>query len=363
MKHMLLVCAMIGKCSSSMKLLIITQKVDSQDSVLGFFHRWLEEFAAHCESLTVICLYEGTHALPHNVKVLSLGKERGVSRLTYIARFFRYIWQERNHYDSVFVHMNPIYAVLGGLFWRLIGKRIALWYIHGHDDMRLRLGVLLAHRVFTAVPESFPFISSKIAYVGHGIDMSLFDARSSHGDDAKIQLLNVGRISPKKHIKELIDHAVECSHREMLDTITFVGDPGSNDEELFFEKMKIYAQAQLPRERVLFTGGVPHAQLVSIFQSHDYFIHLSSTGGLDKVVIESWCSGTPAFTNQKGFESYFGDDKIFFMFQDMNAVQNIDTLQAFHTHPDREAINARVTQLMRKTFDIKALVGRVMSYM
>ena len=59
-----------------MKLLIITQKVDINDPVLGFFHRWLEEFAKHYEFVTVICLEKGEHRLPENVKVLSLGKEK-----------------------------------------------------------------------------------------------------------------------------------------------------------------------------------------------------------------------------------------------------------------------------------------------
>jgi len=39
-----------------MKLLIITQKVDINDDVLGFMHGWIAEFAKHCEKLTVICL-------------------------------------------------------------------------------------------------------------------------------------------------------------------------------------------------------------------------------------------------------------------------------------------------------------------
>ena len=90
-----------------MKLLIITQKVDINDDVLGFFHRWLEEFAKHCEKITVICLEMGEYKLPENVKVLSLGKEDRVSKLKYIWRFYKYIWQEQKNYDKVFVHMNP----------------------------------------------------------------------------------------------------------------------------------------------------------------------------------------------------------------------------------------------------------------
>ena len=64
-----------------MKLLIITQKVDRNDPILGFFHRWLEEFAKNCEQVTVICLYKREYNLPGNVKVLSLGKESGGGRI------------------------------------------------------------------------------------------------------------------------------------------------------------------------------------------------------------------------------------------------------------------------------------------
>ena len=60
-----------------MRLLIITQKVDKNDPILGFFHRWIEEFAKHCQSIIVICLQKGEYNLPKNIKILSLGKEKG----------------------------------------------------------------------------------------------------------------------------------------------------------------------------------------------------------------------------------------------------------------------------------------------
>ena len=72
-----------------MKLLIVTQKVDKNDPILGFFHRWIEEFARHVEFVTVICLGVGEYSLPVNVKVLSLGKEKKKSRLKYIFMFYK----------------------------------------------------------------------------------------------------------------------------------------------------------------------------------------------------------------------------------------------------------------------------------
>jgi len=67
-----------------MRLLIITQKVDKNDPILGFFHRWIEEFAKYCQSIIVICLQKGEYNLPKNIKILSLGKEKGKSKIKYI---------------------------------------------------------------------------------------------------------------------------------------------------------------------------------------------------------------------------------------------------------------------------------------
>jgi len=73
-----------------MKLLICTQMIDKNDPILGFFHRWVEEFAKHFEHIHVICLKEGQHTLPQNVTVHSLGKEGGESRIKYVIRFYRF---------------------------------------------------------------------------------------------------------------------------------------------------------------------------------------------------------------------------------------------------------------------------------
>ncbi len=59
-----------------MKLLILTQKVDKNDDILGFFHGWIAEFARYCEKVTVVALEVHEYDLPRNVKVLSLGKEK-----------------------------------------------------------------------------------------------------------------------------------------------------------------------------------------------------------------------------------------------------------------------------------------------
>jgi len=114
----------------TMKLLIITQVIDKNHPVLGFFHRWVEEFAKHAEHIHVIALQTGEYHLPENVTVHSLGKERGEGKLRQFFSFWSLLFSLRKKYDAVFVHMNPEYIVLHGWWWRRTGKRLALSYTH-----------------------------------------------------------------------------------------------------------------------------------------------------------------------------------------------------------------------------------------
>ena len=78
--------------TEEMKLLIITQKVDMNDDLLGFFHDWIIEFSKHFEEVTFICLKKGEYDLPQNVKVLSLGKETNKCKLKYIYNFYKNLY-------------------------------------------------------------------------------------------------------------------------------------------------------------------------------------------------------------------------------------------------------------------------------
>ncbi len=104
-----------------MKLLICTQTVDSTDPVLGFFVRWIGEFAAQCEQVTVICLRRGEYDVPPNVRVFPLG---GKSKIIRAYKLIKGSVRFKSNYDAVFVHMNPEYVVTAGWLWKLLGKKL-----------------------------------------------------------------------------------------------------------------------------------------------------------------------------------------------------------------------------------------------
>lgn len=265
-----------------MRLLIVTQVVDRNDPVLGFFHRWIEEFAKHCKHISVICLYEGVHTLPQNVRVYSLGKERGTrSSFVYAARFLSLIWRLRREYDAAFVHMNAEYLIIAGWLWRVLGKKTALWYTHGTVNLKLRIATFFTNRVLTASRESFRVPSRKVQVMGHGIDTDFFTPDVSV--QRKEHWLSVGRLMKSKRHSEAIRFAEEAGI-----PLRIVGE-GPERERLEILTKELGG-------RVIFLGALTQAQLRDEYRTAARLIHRSETGSLDKVVLEAAACDCPVDT-------------------------------------------------------------------
>ncbi|USN94571.1 MAG: glycosyltransferase family 4 protein [Candidatus Nomurabacteria bacterium] len=275
------------------KILIITQIVDKNDPILGFFHSWILEFAKNFESVIVVCLKKGEYNLPSNVEVLSLGKEEGVSRIKYLFRFYKYIFSKKNNYDSVFVHMNPIYVILGGVFWKMMGKRIALWYTHKNVDMKLRLAEKLCDSVFSASKESFRLPSKKLHIMGHGIDTSKFSVINRDRDHRKI--VSIGRVSIYKNYEPLLE-AISILKKEGFETkLSIVGPEDKNYKKKLLnliDSLNIY-------DRVEFLGPISQDKIPTIYNDANIFVNLSKTGSLDKAILEAMSCGLNVLTSNE----------------------------------------------------------------
>lgn len=209
-----------------MKLLITTQKVDKNDPILGFFHRWIEEFAKHFERIDVICLQEGEHTLPPHVYVHSLGKEMGENRLKYLLRFYHFFWQLyiRQGVDFVFFHMGAIYNILAAPFFfirKFKKTKFFWWKTHGHIDTMGRLALAFVDRVYTATSESFPIRSKKRNVIGHAIDTDLFKPGVDGNKD--IEVLFVGRISRRKRVEQVFQVVQELKKNRRKVSARIVG--------------------------------------------------------------------------------------------------------------------------------------------
>ncbi len=285
-----------------MKLLIITQKIDLNDSDLGFFHDWLEKLAHKIEKLIVICLEKGEYTLPSNVKVLSLGKEERKSWLLYLWNFYRYIFKYQREYDGVFVHMNTEYVILGGVFWRWWNKKVLFWYTHRVVDWRLRLSEKLATRIFTASRESFRLLSKKVEIMGHGIGVEEYARRAFNQPPAgAYRLLVAGRISPAKDLDTVIRAIVELKNKQEAPSVILriVGESILLKDKGYESNIRKLAQSL--NVCVIFEGGVSNQQMPRIYQQSHLLIHTSRTGSIDKVVLEALASGRLVISSSEAF--------------------------------------------------------------
>lgn len=280
-----------------MKLLLFTQAVDINDPTLSVYHRWVLEFAKHFEFITVICLKAGQYDLPSNVRVLSLGKESSRSRLKYIQNFYRYIFREKKIYDTVFIHMNQEYVLLGGIFWKMMGKRIYMWRNHHAGSIFTDIAAAFCAKIFCTSKFSYTAKYKKTAIMPVGIDTDFFVKRP---EITKIprSILFLSRMAPVKKPHIFIKALVLLKKKGVSFRASFFGDPLPSDEQYYNSLKEMMAREGLI-ESVRFYPGVPNDQTVEIFNEHEIFVNFSSSGMYDKTIFEAMACETMILATNK----------------------------------------------------------------
>lgn len=271
---------------SFMRLLFITQKIDKNDDVLGVYHQWVEELAKRIDKINVICLYRGRVELPANVSVYSLGKESGESKIKYLINFYRYIWRLRNDYDSIFVHMNPEYVILGGWFWKLLKKKITFWYNHPFGNWKARMAILFVDRILHTSPFAFSAKYKKAKIMPVGIDVNLF-RRIPQIKKPPHSILYLGRLSPIKHLETLIEAVSLLDQRGVDFKLTIAGSPSKKSEIVYADSLKRLSQPLTEKSKVIFIGSVSNYKTPALYNAHELFVNMTRTGSFDKAIIES----------------------------------------------------------------------------
>ncbi len=338
--------------SEMKKLLIITQKVDSEDQLLGFFIDWIIRLAQRFEKISILCLQEGKYALPSNVRVISLGKDRGLPKYIWLLNFYRHIIGLKNDYDAVLIHMNPIWVVLGGGLWKILRKKVYLWYTHKAITFKLRIAEKFVNKVFTASKESFRLSSKKVIVTGHGIDTELFKPDPNKIEDRsyKLKLLSVGRIAPVKNYGTLIEAAKILADRGVDFIITIVGEPALERDKDYEENLKLKVKILKLEDNFNFVGKVNYKDLPRYYQSHDLFIHLSKTGSLDKTLLEAMACGMRVLSSNDAAKSFLPEGWIF-------SSNDLEDLSLKILRPDKADFDAR--QYVLDNHDLKKLADKI----
>lgn len=348
-----------------MNLLIITQKVDDQDDLLGFFVEWIREFANHFEKIYVITLAKGNYTLPNNVTIASLGKEKKRSKFVQAFLFFWHSFKFTPKVDGVFAHMSPIFAIAAWPLAVIFRKKILLWYLHRSVTLRLRVAEKLSYKVVTAVAESLKFKSNKIVEVGHGINLDKFikNRQWAKKENEPWRILSVGRISPIKNYETLIDAGKLLRGRGVSFVIKIIGRPVMPGDSEYMKQLKLRVKDAGLEKLVNFSGFVPYSEIQNYYFESDIVVNLTPTGGIDKTILEAMAAGSITLASNAVFNADFGTYAQSLLFYYGNPKDLADKIEKIISLPsqEKEKISLFLRENVSRQHKLSKAIGSITS--
>ena len=339
-----------------MKLLIVTQAIDTEDPVLGFFARWVAELAQHVEHIEVICLKEGKHDLPVNVHVHSLGKEKGTaSRLGYARRFLVLAWSLHTEYDAVFVHMNQEYILIAGWIWKLLGKRVYMWRNHYAGSWLTDSAASFCTKVFCTSRYSYTAKYAKTVIMPIGIDTAVF---KPEGGRKLRSVLFLARMAPSKRPDVLLEAFGILLKKDVDFTASLYGLPTQADEK-YYEQLKHRTEELNLHSRVQFRGAVPNTETPTVYSAHDVCVNLSPSGMYDKTIFESASCGCLSLTSNRNLIGLIDDRLLFEEGNSGDLEQKLAALLEMREE-EKQILRVQLRKFVEEHHSLK-LLGEVLS--
>lgn len=346
-----------------MNLLLFNLATDADDSLLSFTTQWINRLAAHYDHIDIITMRAGRLELADNVRVYSVGKEKGYSEPRRAFAFYRILLRLLRHrrYAACFAHMMPLFAVMGAPLLKLYRIPITLWYTHRSANRIVKFGMMVSRRVVTAAPDSFPFSTPRLRVIGHGIDTNFFVPNpigATHRSPCYI--LHVARLMPIKHQTTLLRALPHVKNA----CAVFVGDVPPEHNTAYREQLEQLARDLGISDRVTFAGNQPAAGVRDWYHRAAVAINLSPVGLFDKSALESMAAGIPTIVSNPAFDSLLGDDSPLLR---IPSPDDADVLaERFHTLlalPDQEraAIGERLRAQVVTAHSLDALIPRLVN--
>lgn len=289
------------------RLLFVTQKLDRDDTVLGFVYKWIQELKKNVDSISVLTLEKRSES-PEGINSFSLGKETRQNKIIYFYKLYSIIIREikRKKTNIILFHQGGPYPLLLFPIKLIFKVKFVLWYVHCDVDLFTKLSLPFIDKIFTAAHSSFNLKTEKVSVHGHGIDTTLFSPDNSERDKRKI--IVAGRISRVKKLEGIVEAINDLCRDEDFKSIriVFIGSTVTVDDERYLKEiLKLIFRFELGKH-FQFTGKINFLQMPSFYRNAYLSVSFGSEGSVDKVILESLATGTPAIMATKALENQLG---------------------------------------------------------
>lgn len=299
-----------------MKLLIITQKYDINDSNLGAFNIWWDKIAQKTDKIYILALEKHSEARSPNMAVFSMGKEKGLGKMGRLFYFYKNLFKILQETDIVFIHMIPLYLILAWLPAKIFGNKIVMWYAGVTMNNWVRIAVWLSDKSLTSQEGALRTKSKKRLIIGHGIDTEKFQITNNKlQSDREITILSVGRITPSKGHDLVIKAIAELIKNGYKLKLKIIGGVIQSYHQDYLNKLKKMIKELKIEENVEFIGKVDYDQMPGYYNQAQILIDAVPAGGFDKVILEAMASGVVPLTSNEYIKPVFSEDfqeKLFF---------------------------------------------------
>lgn len=277
-----------------MKLVFVTQALDSADPALGVTPALVRALAQRFDHVSVLALRVGDADLPENVTVRGFGAPTRIGRAV---RFVAALRAElRSSPDAVLAHMSPVYAIAAAPLARPRGIPVLLWFTHWRRSIRLRIAESVCTALLTVEPGSVPLRSPKIRAIGHGIDVGEFACVDRSARGAPLRAIAIGRTSPAKGLETVVE-GVRLARAAGVDVELELRGPSLTAEERSHRDALGVVQPPVPRTEV--PALLAHA---------DVLVNNMRAGAPDKVVFEACATCLPVLASNPSFDGLLDDE-------------------------------------------------------
>jgi glycosyltransferase involved in cell wall biosynthesis len=338
-----------------MRLLLFNLATDVDDPILGFTSRWIRALAKRVESIHVITMRAGRVEVPDNVRVYSVGKEKGYSELQRAVQFYRHLlWILREvPIDVCFSHMIPVFTVLAGPVLNPRRIPVVTWYAHRQVTCVLKLAHHFSDLMVSVDESSYPYRHDKFVPLGHGIEIDLFSPNDTLPAPPP-SLLFTGRLSPIKDPITLIEAVHLLRQRGHKAECVLVGEAPIRDHA-YAERVRRRARELELDGIVQFVGGVANDQVVHWYRR--CFAHVNCSPAdhsLDKTALEAMACGRLSLSSTLGFRQTMGPWADCLLFRHGDAADLAEKLTALLALPRTKAIQMGL-ELRQRVLQMHAL--------
>jgi len=302
-----------------MRLLLFNLATDVDDPVLGFTTGWIRAIARHVEFVHVITMRVGHLEIPDNVRVYSVGKERGYSEPRRAIEFYRHLLRvlQNDKIDLCFSHMMPLFTVMAGPLLKARRIPVVTWFAHPKLTWTLQVAHHLSDQMLASVASAYPYKRDKFAAIGQGIDTELFSPRNRKVEEQPPIILCVGRLSPVKDHPTLLKATRLLKQRYKSPfRVVIIGGPTAPCDESYVRSLREQVHELGLNDMVEFAGPVNMKILPSWYRRSTVVVNMTGTGSGDKVVWEAMACGRLSVVANEGFKQTLGEyaDRLFFSY-------------------------------------------------